>query len=173
MLRPHTFTALGPHSFVFVLKDRSQVQLSRRSDVFQQCLASLPHIANVLGFYIRSKSTTMADARVYYPDLGSSLPEYKQLCPVRLFKDVGNRGWIMTGFLKSIGKGAPLKTYLQQLVSSKTPVSPYALSIGEKNMEYHAWHGSSVRRLLGHLEVPRSFCQVLSRETSCSSKKAD
>ena len=45
----------------------------------------------------------------------------------------------MTGFLKSIRKGAPLKTYLQQLVSSKTPVSPYAFNIGGRT--WNITHG--------------------------------
>ena len=139
MLRPHIFTALGPQSFVFVLKDGSQVQHTSRSRPFQQRLASLPQSAKVLGFLIRFKSKTMLDARSYYPNLGSSLPAYNQICPVRLLKDVGNRVWIVTGILKSIGKGVPLKTNLQQLVSSKTPVSPYALRIGGRT--WNITHG--------------------------------
>ena len=91
MLRPHIFTALGPQSFVFVLKDGSQVQHTSRSRPFQQRLASLPQSAKVLDFLIRFKSKTMLDARAYYPNLGSSLPAYNQLCPVRLLKDVSNR----------------------------------------------------------------------------------
>ena len=47
-----------------------------------------------------------------------------------MIKDVGDRGWVVPGFLKVVGRGGVLKQYLQRLISAKTPVSPYALRIG-------------------------------------------
>ena len=81
----------------------------------------------------------MLHARAYYPNLSCSRGAYRQLYPLRLLKDVGARGWIVTGFLKCIGKGAPLKEYLKVLVASKTPVSPYALRIGGRT--WNITHG--------------------------------
>ena len=85
--------------------------------------------ANVLGFYIQFKSKTMNHARAYFPILGS-VSAYRPLCPIRMLRDVGERGWVVPGFLGTIGKGAPLKEYLQQLIACKTTVSPYELRTG-------------------------------------------
>ena len=52
---------------------------------------------------------------------------------------VGGRGWVEPGFLKSVGRGRALKEYLQQLVSCKAPVSPYALRIGGRT--WNITHG--------------------------------
>ena len=124
---------------MFVLKDGSLVQLPSDNQEFQQFLSVLPQSANILGFYIRFKSKTMPHARASYPNLGFSLPAYYQPCPLRLLRDIGKRGWVVTGFLKSISKGAPLKKYLQTLISSKQPVSPYALRIGGRT--WNITHG--------------------------------
>ena len=100
MLRPHTFTALGPHSFVFVIKDGPQIRLSSRMKSFRRCLDSLPVTENILGFYFTFKSKTMLHARAYYPNLHSFSPLYNQLCPLRMLMDMGKRGWVVAGFLK-------------------------------------------------------------------------
>ena len=139
MLRPHTFLTLGPHSFVFILEDGSQVQLSKRKTDFRRCLEMLPEMANVVGFYIPFKSKTMIHARAYYPNLGSSSPAYVTLCPLLVLKEVGKMGWVEAGFLKTIGKGAALQEYLQRLISCKSPVSPYALRIGGRT--WNITHG--------------------------------
>ena len=139
MLRPHTFTALGPHSFVFVIKDGSQIQLPSRKKLFRQCLDLLPARKHILGFYIRFKSKTMLHARAYYPNLHSFSSSHYHLCPLRMLIDTGKKSWVIAGFLKTVGKGAALKEYLQELISCKSPVSPYALRIGGRT--WNITHG--------------------------------
>ena len=43
---------------------------------------------------------------------------------------MSKRGWIVSGFLNRMGRGAALKAYLKKLVKSKGTVSAYALRIG-------------------------------------------
>ena len=52
------------------------------------------------------------------------------MCPVAALLEVLHKGWLTQGFLKLYGKGDSLKTYLKNLTSNSTPVSPYALRIG-------------------------------------------
>ena len=82
MLRPHTFSTLGPRSFVFVHKNGRQTRVSKSTDLFQQCLDSLPHNRNILGFYVPFKSETMNHAGAYFPNLPLSLAAYTPICPL-------------------------------------------------------------------------------------------
>ena len=72
MLRPHTFTTLGPQSCTFVLKEGHVRQQSRGEHDFCQFLRDLPDKGDMLGFFCAYKSKTMDCARAYFPNLGSS-----------------------------------------------------------------------------------------------------
>ena len=139
MLRPHTFSQLGPRSFVFVHKNGSLMRLGSNHDVFQQGVEALPQNENTSGFYLTFKSKTMEHARAYFPNLSALSSAYKPLCPLRLLKDIVKRGWVEPGFLDKVGRGAALKKYLQRLIGSKGPVSPYALRIGGRT--WNITHG--------------------------------
>ena len=92
MLRPHIFSKLGPHSFVFVLKGNQLVQLTKANHDFRNCLGLLPDDADIAGFYVTFESKTMTHARAYYPNLGSFSHTYLELCPLRMLRDIGRRG---------------------------------------------------------------------------------
>ena len=138
MLRPHTFSSLGPNSIVMILRNGQRKHI-HGDERFQQFIRALPPIEDILRFYIKFKSKTMTNARAYFPNLGTESDLYKPLCPLRMLIDVGKRDWVSPGFLEKVGRGAILREYLQRLVTSKTPVSPYALRIGGRT--WNLTHG--------------------------------
>ena len=154
MLRPHTFSSLGPRSFVFVCEDGQLKQVREEGVSFQRLVSSLPRNRRILGYYITFQSKTMIHARAYFPNLGTSAQAYKPLCPLRLLTEAGRSGWVVKGFLDKVGRGAALKKYLQRLISSKAPVSPYALRIGGRT--WNLTHGMD-RQFVDYLGTWKSL----------------
>ena len=130
--------------------------MSKRPDVFQKGISSLPENENTLGFYVTFKSKTMEQARAHFPNLAALSPAYKELCPFRLLKNIGQKGWIVSGFLDVIGRGAALKDYLQKLIGSKVPVSPYALRIGGRTWNIIHGVGKQFVDYLGTWKSPEA-----------------
>ena len=130
MLRPHTFSQLSPQSFVFVLKNGRTVRDSAHSENLINCTRKLPRRDKILGFYIEFQSKTMKNALAYFPNLHSFTKGFHSMCPVTLLLEAARKNWVRKGFLKKLGRGAPIGQYIKTVTTSKGPVSPYALRIG-------------------------------------------
>ena len=130
MLRPHTFPQLTPESFQFVLRNGETKRACDDPAPFKTYVDKLPTNGEVLGFFITFESKTMTRALAYYPNLWNTTCPLRTMCPYRLLLDVARKGWVRKGFLKTFGRGQPLRKYIQLLTASKDPVSAYALRIG-------------------------------------------
>ena len=127
MLRPHTFTQLGPTSLSFVLEDNTVYKVPPTSTDMQK---QLQDIEMILGFYVRFKSKTMASAFAYFPKLAGFSCLLSAMCPVAQILEVAKKGWVKRGFLKQVGRGNTLGKYIKTITDSSTAVSPYSLRIG-------------------------------------------
>ena len=139
MLRPHTFSQLSPHSFVFVLKNGQTVRDSAHSENLINCTRKLPQREKILGFYIEFQSKTMDNALAYFPNLHSFTRGFQSMCPVTMLLEAASKNWVRKGFLKTLGRGAPIGQYIQTITASKNPISPYALRIGGRT--WYISHG--------------------------------
>ena len=115
MLRPHTFSQLGPESFTFVLTDGGGLRYQTRNMVsFREFMVSVPANNYLLGFYIEFESKTMTHGRAYYPNLAKVPKPYSDMCPTRELRSIANKDWLGKGFLKNVGRGETLRKYLQE-----------------------------------------------------------
>ena len=130
MLRPHTFSQLGPYSFTFVTADGSILRCRRNAVSLREFMSGLLLSKNLVGFYIDFESKTMTNGRAYYPKLSQVSEPYCDLCPLEEVRYLAAKDWVHKRFLHKLGRGKALREYLQELASSKTPVSAYALRIG-------------------------------------------
>ena len=164
MLRPHTFGQLKPQSFVFVLKNGKTVRDAVHSKSLINCTYKLPRREKILGFYIEFESKTMKNALAYFPNLHSFTDRFRKMCPVTLLLEAARNNWVKQGFLKKLGKEAPIGRYIQTIPASRNPVSPYALRIGGRT--WYISHGMDriYADYLGTWKAPES-CARYYRES--------
>ena len=133
MLRPHTFDQLEPSSFVVVLDDGRCVGLSDSGRDYKKHLNDLRRSGQILGFYIKFRSKTMAFARAYYPSLCSlkTRSRFSAICPVKALIQIASHPMIKKSFMKKINSGKKFARYFQYIsTTSAESFVPYALRIG-------------------------------------------
>ena len=106
----------------------------------------------------------MKNALAYFPDLHSFTNGFQSMCPVTLLLEAARKNWVRQGFLKKLGRGAPIGQYIKTVTTSKDPVSPYALRIGGRT--WYISHGMDriFTDYLGTWKAPES-CARYYRES--------
>ena len=171
MLRPHTFTQLSPGSFQFVLRNGEIIRHQNKQIPFKHYIDRLPPSKEVLGFFITFQSKTMTRALAYFPNLSNTSCTLSDMCPYRFLLEAARRNWIRTGFLKTQGRGQPIRKYIQLLTSSKDPVSAYSLRIGGRTWYLSQDMESEFVDYLGTWKIPKASARYYRASPAAVLKK--